>query len=97
MIRTILYCAQNAGLHFVEYDKKAGARHWPRPRWCLLMMLLAVLHVALIRLIQLPLYHKVVLQLLGGEGLQHSEGGCLAGVVEGGVILVDPLAAGRCR
>ena len=75
MIRTVLYHAQNGVFHFVEYDKKAGARPMPCPRWCLLMMLLAVLHVALIRLIQLPLHHEVVLQLLGGEGLQKPEGG----------------------
>lgn len=75
MIRTILYCAQNVEFDFVRFDKKRGARQLPRPRWRLLVMRFAVLYILLIRLIQLPLYHKVVLQLLGGEGLQKPEGG----------------------
>ena len=74
---------------------KTEARPSPRPRWCLLMMLLAVAYILLIRLVQLPLHQQVVLQLLGGEGLQHPEGGRLAGLVERRVILIDPLAALR--
>ena len=75
MIRTVLCCAQNTKFHFVESNKKSGVRQLPRPRWCLLVMRFTVLHILLLRLVELPLHHQMVLQLLGGEGLQKPEGG----------------------
>ena len=54
--------------------KKTGARPWPRPGGSQIMFL-AVLHILLIRLVELLLHHQMVLQLLGGEGLQKPEGG----------------------